>query len=156
MKAQPKARAPRAPRAPKVVVKQAAKLLALPLLAPIDALNNAPLNEQQLIEKQQAIALLGGLITDPIVKSVRKLNQWQTATKGYGDGWPKEGTSGRAIWEACSNLEVSMQSNTKLISSIIDGLNLSFINKAGEIKIVNSANISIEVNSYKKRLSSMA
>jgi hypothetical protein len=70
MKAQSKARAPRAPRAPKAV-KQATKLLALPLLAPIDALNSEPLNGHQLINRQQAIALIGGLKTQPIVKSVK-------------------------------------------------------------------------------------
>lgn len=88
--------------------------------------------------------------TDVIVAIARKtrLNQWGTETIMYGDKFPKEGTSGRAIWDACVELEITVNSITKLETIIIANLNL----KTGKGIAVNPANISIEINSYKKYL----
>lgn len=77
-----------------------------------------------------------------------KLNQWGTETIMYGDKFPKVGTSGRAIWDACVEQGITVDSITKVETFILANLNLI----AGNGKPVNPANISIEINSYKKYL----
>lgn len=71
-------------------------------------------------------------------------------SKGYGDKYPKLGTSAYSIWQACEKLEIDINTVTKLAVYDLSRMALKYgINNE---KYVNDNNLSIEVNSYKKWL----
>lgn len=75
-------------------------------------------------------------------------------SKGYGDTYPTtEGTSKFCIWQAAAKLT---QGNIYPTAKQLEALGLSYIDRYGNNKDVNPANIAIELNSYKKYLQNKA
>ncbi len=71
-------------------------------------------------------------------------------SKGYGDKYPKLGTSAYSIWQACERLEVDINTVTKLAVYDLSRMCLKY--GLNDEKYVNDNNLAIEVNSYKKWL----
>jgi len=68
-------------------------------------------------------------------------------SKGYGDKWPTEGTSAAAIWGALVDGKYNINQVTKIWVEKLAAMNLQ-CNKGR----VNDANLSIEINSFKRYL----
>lgn len=71
-------------------------------------------------------------------------------SKGYGDKYPKLGTSAYSIWQACERLEIGINTVTKL--AVYDLARMCLKYGLNNEKYVNDNNLAIEVNSYKKWL----
>ena len=71
-------------------------------------------------------------------------------SKGYGDKYPKLGTSAYSIWQACERLEIDINTVTKFAVYDLSRMGLKY--GLNNEKYVNDNNLAIEVNSYKKWL----
>ncbi len=72
-------------------------------------------------------------------------------SKGYGDRYPRVGTSAYAIWQALENIGFTANSDTKIAVEKVKAMKL--ICDKGK---VNDANVPIECNSFKKYLNNKA
>ncbi len=68
-------------------------------------------------------------------------------SKGYGDRYPNEFTSGKCIWDACEAFKALH--GIPPTDKYLKDLNLTYKNKKGLSKSVNPNNVLIELNSYK-------
>jgi HNH endonuclease len=72
-------------------------------------------------------------------------------SKGYGDRYPRVGTSGYAIWQALENIGFTANSDTKIAAEKVKAMKLMC--DKGK---VNDANVRIECTSFKKYLENKA